>query len=91
MEKSMQSRYGINFPSDLPKDLPPTEKELEVKYGKEMENDLYALPMWNYVSCVNSYFNENPIPRYLEKQLDRVDLDTVCGIELHELKRLLVH
>ena len=65
----------------------PTAKELEEKYGTSMVNEVYGRTMENYMLCVSVYLSQISIPQILEKQLERRDLDTVCGYELYQMKK----
>ncbi len=51
-----------------------------------MQNDKYAFIMNGYLMCVSTYLSQISIPQILEKQLDRRDIDTVCGYELFQMK-----
>jgi hypothetical protein len=43
--------------------------------------------MMDYLKCSVHYFNDFSIPQILEKQLDRLDLDTICAYELYQMKK----
>jgi hypothetical protein len=88
IKQAMSEPYG-GWDPDLEGPLykEPSAAELEEKYGKNnLSNDDYALPMHRYMICVSNYLSQIQVPQMLEKQLDRRDLDTVCGIELYQLK-----
>ena len=51
-----------------------------------MHNDKYAFVMNGYLMCVSTYLSQISIPQILEKQLERRDIDTVCGYELYQMK-----
>jgi hypothetical protein len=89
MSKDLYGGYNPHLEGPMYK--PPDAKELEEKYGKsDMKNDLYADSMHRYLVCVSSYLSQVAIPQMLEKQLDRKDLDTICGIELFQLKKAVL-
>lgn len=68
----------------------PTGKEIEAQYGSKLNNELYSRALDSYLHCVSTYFSKITIPQILEKQLIRHDLDTVCGYELVNMKRLFL-
>ena len=65
----------------------PTKKEYEAAFPTKMENDKYAFIMNGYLLCVSTYLSQISIPQILEKQLERRDIDTVCGYELYQMKK----
>ena len=75
--------YGDFIPAEhekLVSDLtPPPGTTVETK----MQNDKYAFIMNGYLLCVSTYLSQISIPQILEKQLERRDIDTVCGYELY--------
>ena len=79
--------YGDFIPAEhekLVKDLtPPAGAVVETK----MQNDKYAFIMNGYLLCVSTYLSQISIPQILEKQLERRDIDTVCGYELFQMKK----
>jgi hypothetical protein len=52
-----------------------------------MRNDVYANILNGYLLCVSTYLSQISIPQILEKQLQRRDIDTVCGYELYQMKK----
>ena len=64
----------------------PTKKEIDAQFPTEMKNDQYAWILNGYMLCVSDYLSQITIPQILEKQLERSDIDTVCGYELHQMK-----
>lgn len=65
----------------------PTKKEMEAAFPTKMKNDKYAFIMNGYLLCVSTYLSQISIPQILEKQLERRDIDTVCGYELYQMKK----
>jgi len=50
-------------------------------------NDRYSTLLVDYLKCTSFYLNDFAYPQLLEKQLDRLDLDTVCAYELYQMKK----
>ena len=46
-------------------------------------NKMYSVLMQDYVRCVTFYMSDFPYAPFLQKQLERTDLDTVCAFELY--------
>eukprot|EP00347_Sterkiella_histriomuscorum_P017733 403348203 len=69
----------------------PTKKEIDAQYKTSLQNALYSKAIESYLQCTATYLSEITIPQILEKQLDRRDIDTVCGFELVQMKRLFVN
>ena len=65
----------------------PTKKEVEEANPTHLRNDKYSFIMNGYLLCVSTYLSQISIPQILEKQLERRDIDTVCGYELYQMKR----
>ena len=65
----------------------PTKKQYEAKFPTKMENEKYAFMLNGYLLCVSTYLSQISIPQILEKQLERRDIDTVCGYELYQMKK----
>ena len=68
----------------------PSKKEMEGSFPTQMQNDKYANIMNGYLLCVSTYLSQISIPQILEKQLERRDIDTVCGYELFQMKKHFV-
>ena len=68
---------------ELYKDRMKREKmmaECETNLGT---NKVYSMLVQDYVRCVTFYMGEFPYSPFLEMQLKRTDLDTVCAYELY--------
>ena len=81
----MSKAYGDFIPG-LSKKY-PTSKELDAAFPTQMKNDMYANIMNGYLLCVSTYLSQISVPQILEKQLERRDIDTVCGYELFQMKK----
>ncbi len=68
----------------------PSKKEYAANFPTQMRNDKYANILNGYLMCVSTYLAQISIPQVLEKQLDRRDIDTVCGYELYQMKKHFV-
>ena len=55
-----------------------------------MENEKYSFMLNGYLLCVSTYLSQISIPQILEKQLERRDIDTVCGYELYQMKKYFI-
>ena len=69
---------------------PPSMKEVEKEFHSNLHNMHYVVAMDNFFLCTNTYFSENYIPAFLDKQLKRPDIETVCGYELMQMKKLFL-
>ena len=65
----------------------PSKKEQDAAFPTQMKNDVYANIINGYLLCVSTYLSQISIPQILEKQLERRDIDTVCGYELYQMKK----
>ena len=77
--------------SDFP-DEEYTELDDPVHYGKQHNdqgyvNERYGVLITDFMRCTTQYLNDFPYPQHLEKQLDRLDLDTVCAYEIYQMKK----
>ena len=81
---SSKRAYGDFVPTNVQKF--PTKKEYEAQFPTKMHNDKYAFILNGYLMCVSTYLSQSSIPQILEKQLERRDIDTVCGYELYQMK-----
>lgn len=61
-------------------DFSPEETD---KPGVPMINYEYNLKILDYTRCVTMYLTDLTMPFLLEKQLQRLDLDSVCAYELY--------
>ncbi len=77
--------YGDYLPNSSQK--LPTKKQYEANFPTKMDNEKYAFIVNGYLACVSTYLSQITIPQYLEQQLDRRDIDTVCGYELYQMKK----
>ena len=73
--------YGDYLPQTSQKF--PTKKQYEANFPTKMHNDKYAFMVNGYLLCVSTYLSQITVPQILEKQLERRDVDTVCGYELY--------
>ena len=53
----------------------------------DFKNDRYNDLLLQYLKCTTHFLNDQGIPQMLEKQLNRLDLDTVCAYELYQMKK----
>ena len=65
----------------------PSTKEVQGSLSSHLQNEKYSSIMNGYLLCVSTFLSQISIPDILEKQLERRDLDTVCGYELYQMKR----
>merc|ERR1712147_174802 len=68
------------------------EMDDPVSYGKVTNEQNYNNPKYqrliqDFMRCTTTYFDNYVYAQYLEKQLDRLDLDTVCAYELYQMKK----
>lgn len=69
---------------------PPNMKQLEKELQSNLYNMHYVTAMDNHFLCTSTYFSENHIVGFLQKQLMRPDIETVCGYELLQMKKLFL-
>ena len=50
-------------------------------------NEKYQTLLNNFLRCSTEYLNGFPYAQHLEKQLSRLDLDTVCAYEIYQMKK----
>ena len=81
----MSRAYGDFIP--LTSQKFPSKKEYESAFPTQMRNDMYGNILNGYLLCVSTYLSQISIPQILEKQLERRDIDTVCGYELYQMKK----
>lgn len=67
------------------------KKKVEVKNPTKLRNDVYAKSLNAYLMCTTLYLEDFEIPELLEKQLNRLDIDTVCGFELYQMKQVFLN
>lgn len=73
-----------------PKDRSDYSPEQTDKPGVPMINLEYNLKILDYTHCVTKFLNNHTMPYLLEKQLERLDLDSVCAYELYQMKKSYV-
>ena len=78
-EKPVFQQFAIN------------ERQVPEKYQwpnqNNLENERYVKLVHQYGRCITLYLQQYESPQFLEKQLTRRDLDTVCAYELYNLKK----
>jgi hypothetical protein len=55
----------------------------EVPRNVDLRNEKYHRLIADYFRCVTLFVDEQQAPQFLERQLKRRDLDTVCAYELY--------
>jgi hypothetical protein len=83
----MSKEFGFN--KRIVEKNGPTRKEIEKMYPNplNLKNDRYSQLIMDYFKCATHFLNEKDMPQMLEKQLNRLDLDTVCAYELYQMKK----
>ena len=85
---SKKPAYGDwlkEYKSHTPKPRP------EIKNPSKLKNELYTNPLNAYLMCTTLYLEQFTIPEMLEKQLNRLDVDTICGFELYQMKQIYLN
>jgi hypothetical protein len=67
-----------------------TFEEWSVKKQCSLENNRMARANIEFYMCVNHFTRESPGIQQMKAQMGRRDIDIVCGIELRNMKRLLL-
>ena len=50
----------------------------------------YIQPLMSWLHCVNFFFADKVNELDLKTQLNRRDINSVCGVELYELKKAII-
>ena len=50
-------------------------------------NERYQQLIGDFMKCTTFYLNDFASAQHLEKQLKRLDLDTVCAYEIYQMKK----
>ena len=68
---------------------PAELKTVEPDYSQmwQFKNSVYEGAISAYLGCVYNYFAKIPTIAHLTQEQQRLDLDTVCGLELFHMKR----
>ena len=66
-------------------DLPESAQHIHNEQG--YHNERYQMLLGNFMRCTTEYMNQFPYAQHLEKQLTRLDLDTVCAYEMYQMKQ----
>ena len=64
--------------------------EFAEKHPTKMHNDKFGLPLEGYLECVFSYLLDFGPRIHWEQAMALRDIDTVCGLELYNMKRALL-
>ena len=72
-----------DFPTPIytQKDDPASYRNISNEQG--YENERYQYLLGDFLKCTTFYLNEFESAQRLEKQLSRLDLDTVCAYEIY--------